>query len=227
MKKSTPYKIIISITLLLFVITIPARAQQSKPFELSVKLHPLAFINPERPSLQGDISLTFRSKVGLDVTYGQRYMELTPTLQNFDSLAINAHGYNLRLELKIYNINLLGFSNYKNTKEYLSVGYWIVNDYSNKKMEYYKNSTLNIDYYGLHKKMNVFAMNYGVTHSTNKWILEAQCGIGIRSGHYSWINSEYTETVHTPYGDTYSYELEGNKIFPHFNISIRIGYVII
>lgn len=194
-------------------------AQDNKPFELILKVHPLALINPDRPSVQGSVETKFINRVGFEFTYGFRYFEYMATISNYDTLSISPNGHNMRYEIKAYRL----FFHENELNDFITIGYWNIYDARNKKTRYYDNNDVKTDYFGLIKNTNVYAIGYGVIKDFDRLTLEGAINIGVRQTKILWKNNEFDTDRHIPYGDLYSWEYPGDRRFLHINLSLKIG----
>lgn len=194
-------------------------AQENKPFEVILKVHPLALINPDRPSVQGSVETKFFNRVGFEYTYGFRYFEYMATIWNYDTLSISPKGHTMRYEIKAYRL----FFYEDDLSDFITLGYWYIDDARNKKTRYYDNNVVKTDYFGLIKNTNVYAVGYGVIKDFERFTLEGSINIGIRRTKTLWKNNEFDIDKHIPYGDLYSWEYPGERWFPHINISFKMG----
>jgi hypothetical protein len=194
-------------------------AQDNKSVEFILKVHPLALINPDRPSVQGSVETKFFNRVGVEYTYGFRYFEYMATIWNYDTLSVSPKGNNMRYEIKAYRL----FFNDLNMSDFITLGYWHIDDSRNKKTRYYDKNEIKTDYFGLMKNTNVYAIGYGVIKDLDRFTLEGSINIGVRRTKTNWKNNEFDIDKHIPYGDLYSWEYPGDRWFPHINLSLKMG----
>ena len=194
-------------------------AQNNKPFELILKVHPLALINPDRPSIQGSVETKFFNRVGFEYSYGFRYFEYMATIWNYDTLVISPKGHNNRYEIKSHRL----FFTDNDLSDFITFGYWYIYDARNKRTRYYENNEIKTDYFGLIKNTNVYAIGYGIMKDFERFTLEGAINIGVRRTKILWMRNEFDINSHTPFGDLYNWEYPGDRWLPHLNLNLKIG----
>lgn len=209
---------------LLFLLLQPLLHAQTSPpaLEWMFKVHPSVLIQSNRPSIQGSLELKLYDKLGLEFTYGKRYMEIYPYLLDYDrkSLVANAASNNYFYDVKWYHPT--GRTPYESPFFVFTFGQ--IEDVKNRRIRYYEDLILLNDYFSIHQAINVYAFGYGTVINYNWMMVEAVFSAGVKSMDVQWQNNEYEEGRFRAKRDLFVWELPGTRWLPYLNASLKIGF---
>ena len=116
---------------------------QINSINLIYKFHPLAAINPDRPSLTGTAEILFNKKVGIEAGYGRRHSN-SVLFQDIelDTLHVPFSGHTILFEITLYNPSFIekfdrdNHSTLLPSEHYVGIAYRYIEDLKNE-VEYY------------------------------------------------------------------------------------------
>lgn len=199
--------------------------QDSATFQVVAKFHPLAVINPDRPSIVGSIEVLIRNRVGIEFGYGKRYTDnfwLSDT--KVDRLTVSPNGETKFLEINYYK-PLYAANEFK-TALYFGIGYTQFYDYRNK-MKYYSHqgdSMFHKDSFGVFRKVDIFVFKVGQLISYKSLVLNFYGELGVRYKRQRFIGSEIDPDNDSFIQGIWILEKPGNGYFPTINFGFKVGY---
>ncbi len=193
-------------------------ASDATGFHLIYKIHPLAAINPLRPTAQGSLEAQFGRRWGVAFTYGYQYIYR----MKFDTLVVtDPKGQTIKVDFKYYIGNPV--SNYHNGKfalQYLGIGLWYVEESGNELFRYSGTHA------GVHVKNRIIAINYGFVVDHKRYTLECILNAGVRFKERTmdWLDNRQPvyDNKNGGWGFSHTYNFKG--IAPHVGMGVRIGY---
>lgn len=206
---------------------------QTTPDKLQVYLswHPLAVINPSRPTIQGSIEFK-KSNWGLELTYGQRYRDYTLLSEKGDSVSkYDFGGFTARAEIKWYGVLMREpEENEQNSfNDYLAFSGWYINDRHNDyyTAEYISSNGNEEDYFLVHRRVIVGALQYGTSFTAKSRLgYDFYVSLGLR---YRTVSLEHFEGDLVDDGNEraiLSGYFPAELLSPHFNVCFKVRYKI-
>jgi hypothetical protein len=220
------------IILLFSIITLTAKSQDTSKYNVFLKIHPLAVINPDRPSIKGSVEFLYKHKIGIELGYGRRYSDRTIWYQKLpDTLTRHFQGETEFIEITLYN-PLRDRPLLLTHKGQLDLSFGIIyrhfTDLRNFQIYYShpNDSTSTLDCYAIKREVNIFALKAGVAHRTKKISYEFYVELGVRHRKQSFINREWGKGDYVQNFGSYFINHDYNGFLPSALYAFKINYLL-
>jgi hypothetical protein len=223
---------------MLFLITSCLFAQKES-FNTIIKVHPLAAINPDRPSITGSIELLLNEKVGIEVGYGRRHSNsFWFKLDKIDTMTVDFSGNTVLFEVTLYDPFKEKFDTKYNwffpnreAGNYVGVAYRYIDDLYNTSKYYFDHKDTGVtpatnDCYAVQRKVRVLVLKAGYVNKFQSFTTEFYYEAGIRYKNRVHIKSEFDPENDTFPSGLYPWERAYKGILPTLNIGFKVNYQI-
>ncbi len=224
--------------LLFFAFSITTKAQDSSRFAVRLKLHPLAAINLDRPSIIGSIELLFKNKIGVEYGYGRRYSDLLFGQDwKLDSITVPFNGQTQFIELTFYSP--IKSKNQPSTllnsiNTYIGVSYRHFTDLANGQKYYFPHNdtpsvtqSSKLDCYAVQRNVHIFVVKGGVIFKSKGFSTEFYGELGLRYKKQTLIKNEFNPDKDSFTNGLWPWENPYDGYLPTVNIGFKVNYQIL
>lgn len=224
------------IIIILFLVACCGFAQENS-FNTIVKFHPLASINPDRPSITGSIEFLFNKKVGIEVGYGRRHSNrFWFNLDKIDTMTVNFSGNTILFDLTLYepfkekfDTKYNSFFPDREADNYIGIAYRYIDDLYNTSKYYFDHRDTGVtpstnDCYAVQRKVHVLVFKAGYINKFQSFSTEFYYEAGIRYKNRIHIKSEFDPENDSFPGGLYPWERAYTGILPTLNFGFKVNY---
>ncbi|MES2767398.1 MAG: hypothetical protein V4642_16100 [Bacteroidota bacterium] len=217
-----------------------ANSQESS-INVIYKFHPLAAINPDRPSLTATAEILFNKKLGIEAGYGRRHANSVLFQDSeLDTLHVPFSGHTILFEITLYNPSFIEkfdrgwHSTLAPSEHYVGIAYRYIEDLRNEVEYYIDNDDKSPgsrpflkDCFAVQRHVHVLVLKAGSLKKFDtddtKYSIEFYGEVGIRYKNLKYLYAEIEPFEDVTPDGIFFWQQPYRGIFPTLNFGFKVN----